>query len=90
MPGPDPDGTVDPRKSFGGRSVDRPLAPSAPAGTVAAMGAFDQRLYVVPSHRVVIARLGSAVAETTAAAGAIDEQLWRLLAPSLPQESTRS
>lgn len=90
VPGPDRDGTTPPRKAFGGRSVDHPLAPSAPAGTAAAMGAFDQRLYVVPSHGVVIVRLGAAVAETTAAAGNIDEQLWRLLAPSLPQENPRS
>ena len=37
-----------------------PLVPNAPSDMVAAMGALDQRLYVIPSRKMVIIRMGGA------------------------------
>ena len=84
VPGPPRDGSIDPRKQFGGRTVTHALAPSAPAGTVAAMGAGDMRLYVVPSHGAVIVRLGGPAGKMTAAGGGFDEEFWSRLVPALP------
>lgn len=40
--------------------ADGPLVPAAPADMVAALGALDRRLYVVPSLRLVVVRTGAA------------------------------
>lgn len=37
-----------------------PLVPNAPSDMYAAMGALDQRLYVIPSRKMVIVRMGGA------------------------------
>lgn len=45
----------------GGQTVyDGPLVPQAPADMYAAMGAEDQRIYVVPSLNMVVIRMGEA------------------------------
>jgi CubicO group peptidase (beta-lactamase class C family) len=45
----------------GGQTVyDGPLVPLAPADMYAAMGAEDQRIYVVPSMNMVVVRMGEA------------------------------
>jgi CubicO group peptidase (beta-lactamase class C family) len=45
----------------GGQTVyDGPLVPQAPADMYAAMGAEDQRIYVVPSMNMVVVRMGEA------------------------------
>ncbi|HEU4625170.1 MAG TPA: hypothetical protein VFS52_10430 [Steroidobacteraceae bacterium] len=51
----------------------RPAA-AAPADTVAALGAFDRRLYVVPSRKLVVVRTGAAARDEH-----FDEQLWMRL-----------
>lgn len=48
-----------------------PLIAAAPADTVAAMGAFDRRLYVVPSLKLVVVRTGAAAGDRD-----FDEQFW--------------
>ena len=50
---------------------DGPLIAAAPADTVAALGAFDRRLYVVPSRKLVVVRTGAAAGDTD-----FDQQLW--------------
>lgn len=51
------------------------LIPAAPADLVGALGAFDRRLYVVPSRKLVVVRTGAAANDTD-----FDQQLWlRLL-----------
>jgi CubicO group peptidase (beta-lactamase class C family) len=51
--------------------AEGPLIPAAPADTVGAFGAFDRRLYVVPSRRLVVVRTGAAARDKD-----FDQQLW--------------
>ncbi len=62
----------------GGRATPGPLIPAAPADTVAALGALDRRLYVVPSRKLVVVRMGQAVADKD-----FDQQLWLRLSKAL-------
>jgi CubicO group peptidase (beta-lactamase class C family) len=57
-------------RALAGR-VDGPLIKAAPADLVGALGAFDRRLYVVPSRKLVVVRMGA-----TAADKDFDQQLW--------------
>ena len=65
-----------------GRDVQSPgmVVPTAPASLVAALGKDDQKLYIVPEHRLVVARLGGrAVPSSQAARSPFDDDLWELL-----------
>ncbi|THD61254.1 serine hydrolase [Phenylobacterium sp.] len=53
------------------RRVDGPLIPAAPADLVAALGALDRKLYVVPSQKLIVVRMGAATPDTD-----FDQQLW--------------
>lgn len=53
---------------------DGPLIAAAPADTVAALGAFDRRLYVTRSRKLVVVRTGAAAADKD-----FDQQLWTRL-----------
>ena len=55
--------------------VEGPLIPAAPADTVAALGALDRKLYVVPSRKLVVVRMGRAASDRE-----FDQQLWLRLA----------
>jgi len=56
------------------------VVPTAPASLVAALGKDDQKLYIVPEHRLVVARLGGrAVPSSEAARSPFDADLWELL-----------
>jgi len=46
---------------------------------VAAMGALDRKLYVVPSRKLVVVRTGQAAPDR-----GFDGQLWRLLVRAMP------
>ena len=54
------------------------LIPNAPADTYAAMGAADQRIYVVPSKNMVVIRMGDASdpANPSFAVSGFDNALW--------------
>jgi CubicO group peptidase (beta-lactamase class C family) len=52
--------------------VDGPLIAAAPADTLAALGAFERRLYVVPSRKLVVVRTGASAASPRD----FDQQLW--------------
>jgi CubicO group peptidase (beta-lactamase class C family) len=52
--------------------------PGAPADLIAAMGAQDRILYVVPSLQLVVVRLGRAASDRT-----FDRELWRRVAAAL-------
>ena len=58
--------------------VDGPLIPAAPADLVAALGAEDRKLYVVPSRQLVVVRMGQAALDR-----GFDQQLWLRLMPAL-------
>jgi len=55
-----------------------PLVPNAPADMFAAMGALDQRIYVVPSRKMVVIRMGDASdpANPNFAVSGFDNMLW--------------
>lgn len=55
------------------------LVPSGPADMFAAMGAEDQRIYVIPSKNMVVIRMGEASdpANPTYALSGFDEALWQ-------------
>lgn len=64
----------------GGQTVYQgPLVPSAPADMHAAMGAEDQRIYIVPSKNMVVIRMGDASdpLNPSFAVSGFDEGLWR-------------
>jgi hypothetical protein len=69
-----------------GRQSGR-FIPSAPADLVAARGAGDRRLYVVPSLGLVVTRLGAPVRGVGAAADTqfFDRELWRLIMEAAPR-----
>ena len=54
------------------------LVPNAPADMVAAMGARDQRIYVIPSRKMVVVRMGEAsdAANPDFAVSGFDNALW--------------
>ncbi|MDM0067257.1 serine hydrolase [Variovorax sp. J31P207] len=56
-----------------------PLVAAAPTDMVAAMGALDRKLFVVPSRKLVVVRTGQAAVDRD-----FDEQLWRLLVRAMP------
>lgn len=54
------------------------LIPNAPADMYAALGAFDQKIYVVPSKNIVIIRMGTSANPDNPnfAASGFDNELW--------------
>lgn len=62
------------------RRVEGPLIAAAPADLVAALGALDRKLYVVPSQRLIVVRMGQAAPDRN-----FDETLWEKLAPALKE-----
>jgi CubicO group peptidase (beta-lactamase class C family) len=59
------------------------LIPAAPADLVAALGAQDRKIYIVPSKKLVVVRTGQA-APDKGPDGGFDQQLWLRLMRALP------
>ncbi|MFZ0267433.1 serine hydrolase domain-containing protein [Caulobacter sp.] len=57
-------------RAAAGRSEGQ-LIPAAPSDLVGALGAFDRRLYIVPSRKLVVVRMGAATNDRE-----FDQQLW--------------
>ncbi|MCZ6871612.1 MAG: serine hydrolase [Gammaproteobacteria bacterium] len=58
-------------------AVEGPLIPSAPRDMVAGLGALDRKLYVVPSQRLVIVRMGAlGAASMEQSRSTFDDALW--------------
>ncbi len=53
------------------------LIPDAPADTFAALGANDQKIYVVPSMDLVIIRTGESAGEMQLGLSSFDNELWK-------------
>ncbi len=60
------------------------LIKEAPADLFAAMGAGDNRIYVLPALEAVVVRQGATANETSAARSSFDSEFWKLLAPGVP------
>jgi CubicO group peptidase (beta-lactamase class C family) len=61
-----------------GKRVEGSLLPAAPGDLVAALGALDRKLYVVPSLKLVVVRMGQAAPDKD-----FDQQLWIRLMKAL-------
>ncbi|MFD2101765.1 serine hydrolase domain-containing protein [Flagellimonas iocasae] len=55
------------------------LIPEAPSDLISGLGAFDQKLYVVPSQNLVVVRLGDDAGESQLGPSSFDNQLWEKL-----------
>lgn len=53
---------------------------AAPADMIAAMGAQDRKLFIVPSSKLIVVRTGQAAPDRD-----FNETLWRLLSKAMPQ-----
>jgi CubicO group peptidase (beta-lactamase class C family) len=62
-----------------GKRTAGPLIPTAPKDLVAALGAIDRKLYVVPSLDLVVTRLGNS------AGNAFQNEFWKLLMAAAPK-----
>ena len=51
--------------------IDGPLIPAAPADLVAALGALGRKLYISPSKKLIVVRMGAAPLDA-----GFDQQLW--------------
>jgi len=60
------------------------LIPNAPADMFCALGANDQKIYVVPSQGLVIVRMGEAAGNTQFASSSFDNELWGKLNEIFP------
>jgi len=65
----------DKKKVFGGVQLDRGISASAPADCIAGHGAGNQRIYIVPSQRLVVARIATP-GDMNAPTGPFDEEFW--------------
>lgn len=52
------------------------LIPNAPNDMIAALGAQDQKIYVIPSENLVVVRCGTAASDETFASSSFDNELW--------------
>ncbi|MRI02051.1 serine hydrolase [Kriegella sp. EG-1] len=52
------------------------LIPTAPDETFAALGKNDQKIYIVPSKKLVVIRMGNAADDSNFALSTFDEELW--------------
>lgn len=66
-----------------------PLVPSGPQDMYAALGANDQKLYVVPSQNMVVVRLGNDAGDTPLAISDFDEALWARISELACTTATR-
>jgi CubicO group peptidase (beta-lactamase class C family) len=53
-----------------------PLIPNAPADLYAALGKNDQKIYVVPSQKLVVIRMGNSAGGFSLALSGFDNELW--------------
>jgi CubicO group peptidase (beta-lactamase class C family) len=67
----------------GGLRTETPLIPAAPADLVAALGAQDRKIYIVPSRKLVVVRTGRAAPD-----GSVDfnQQIWLRLMKAAPPD----
>jgi CubicO group peptidase (beta-lactamase class C family) len=52
------------------------MVPAAPADMFAALGKNDQKIYVVPSEKIVVIRMGDSAGNSMQALSSFDNELW--------------
>ncbi len=52
------------------------LIPNAPQDLYAALGKDDQKIYVVPSRKIVVIRMGNSAGGFSLALSGFDNELW--------------
>ncbi|MFM2138557.1 MAG: hypothetical protein RJA57_864 [Bacteroidota bacterium] len=57
------------------------VVPNAPADMYAALGKNDQKIYVVPSQKLVVVRMGESAGNVQLAVSSFDNELWGKLKP---------
>lgn len=57
------------------------LVPDAPADMYSALGKNDQKIYVVPSQKIVVIRMGDSAGNVQLALSSFDNELWGKLKP---------
>jgi CubicO group peptidase (beta-lactamase class C family) len=60
--------------------TDGQLIPAAPADLVAALGAMDRKLYIVPSRNLIVVRMGQAAPDRD-----FNQQLWTRIMKAAPK-----
>ncbi len=60
------------------------MVPNAPADMYAALGRDDQKIYVVPSKKLVIIRMGESAGNVQLAVSSFDNELWGYLKQVMP------
>ena len=60
------------------------LIPNAPADMYAALGANDQKIYVIPSLEMVVVRTGDAAGTESFASSSFDNELWGRISEVIP------
>jgi CubicO group peptidase (beta-lactamase class C family) len=63
-----------------GARTETQLIPAAPAELVAALGAQDRKIYIVPSRKLIVVRTGQAAPDRD-----FDQQVWLRLMKALPK-----
>ena len=67
-----------------GTVIEGSLIPNAPDDMYAALGAQDQKIYIVPSENMVIVRTGDSAGNTEFANSSFDNELWSKINLVLP------
>ncbi|MBI4764696.1 MAG: serine hydrolase [Deltaproteobacteria bacterium] len=70
--------------------IEQPLIPSAPLDLVAALGLFDRAVFIVPSHDLVVTRLGfmGNIDPTQMETHPFFDEFWKKLTPALPKKAS--
>lgn len=63
------------------RRIEGPLIPAAPPDLIEAWGKLDRKIYIIPSLKLVVVRMGQETPDKD-----FDQQLWLRLAPALGRE----
>lgn len=60
-------------------TYDGKLIPNAPNDLIAGLGAFDQKLYIIPSEKIVVVRFGDAADNSDLGPSSFDNALWEAM-----------
>jgi hypothetical protein len=69
--------------------IEQSKIPSAPHDLVAALGQFDRAVFIVPSHDLIVTRLGfiGIIDPTQMGTHSFLDEFWKKLTPALPKKA---